>query len=178
MPHLTKTGLTSTECCKVHHYNVHTVPRTGRKGINSPTRPRYSSGCKLLESHGGRPGSRPRQSMRDLWWARWHWEWFLRESSCFPPVSIIPPLLLITHASCGGWTKGQLKTHFHRDTVCHGHATGCHWLQPLLSSLTSRTTQLLKRMQTSHIPQKTSNVLTRSATISFSKGILFQDTIQ
>jgi hypothetical protein len=33
----------------------------------------------ILVSHRGGPGSRPGQSIWDLWWTKWHWDRFLSE---------------------------------------------------------------------------------------------------
>jgi hypothetical protein len=56
----------------------------------------------LPSSHGGGPGSRPGQSMSDLWWTKWHWERIFPSSSVSPYQYIIPPSLskLISSGEC------------------------------------------------------------------------------
>ena len=33
------------------------------------------------------------QSVWDLWWTKWHWDKSSSEQFCFPPVSVIPPMI-------------------------------------------------------------------------------------
>jgi hypothetical protein len=39
-------------------------------------------------------------------------------------VNIIPPLLYIHSLSAGGWTKGPVEAHFHRDSLTHRNNNG------------------------------------------------------
>jgi hypothetical protein len=50
----------------------------------------HGSGGYLLVSHRGGRDSRLGQSMWDLWWIVWQWNWFLSEFFGFLLVSIIP----------------------------------------------------------------------------------------
>jgi hypothetical protein len=47
-------------------------------------RPCQGSGSYLPASHRGGPGSRPCQSMWDLWWEKLHWDRFLSDFFGFP----------------------------------------------------------------------------------------------
>jgi hypothetical protein len=51
---------------------------------NSGIRPCQGSGRYSLASHRGGPGSRPGQSMWDLWWTKWHCDRFFSEFFGFP----------------------------------------------------------------------------------------------
>jgi hypothetical protein len=61
--------------------------------VTRDLRPCHGASGYLLASHRGGLGSRPGQSMWDLWWTKWYCDGFSLSSSVFPCQYIIPPLL-------------------------------------------------------------------------------------
>jgi hypothetical protein len=64
----------------------------------------------------GGPGSRPGQSMWDLWWTKWQWNRLLSESLFSLAVSFHRCPIFI-RVSSGGWAMGPPVAQFHRDIV-------------------------------------------------------------
>jgi hypothetical protein len=52
-------------------------------------------------------GSRPGQSMWDLWWTKWHWDRFFVRVFRFSPVNIIPSCLSIHICNLGDELDGR-----------------------------------------------------------------------
>jgi hypothetical protein len=48
-------------------------------------------------SHRGGPGSRPGQSMWNLWWTKWHWDRFFSEFFGFPQSIYLSTVALQTN---------------------------------------------------------------------------------
>jgi hypothetical protein len=65
---------------------------SGICGEHGGTAPYHGSGGLSPACHGGVPGSRPGQSMWDLWWTKWHWDRFFSELFGFPlSISLLRP---------------------------------------------------------------------------------------
>jgi hypothetical protein len=61
-------------------------------------------------SHRGGSGSFPVQAIRDLCWAKWHWDRYFSPSPSVSPVNIIPLLLHIHSYIMWGMDNGPSST--------------------------------------------------------------------
>jgi hypothetical protein len=72
---------------------------------------------KSLASHRGGPSSIPAQSMRDLWWTKWHWDRFFPEYFGFS--------LSVSFHRCYVTRKNGRKLVFIFITGLHNEPQGC-----------------------------------------------------
>jgi len=72
-------------------------------------------------SYGRYPGSIMKQSMWDLWWAKWHWDTLFLPVIRFSPVGIIPPIRF----SPVGIIPPMLHTHFCLSTALVWRTNAC-----------------------------------------------------
>jgi hypothetical protein len=137
-------------CCKDNHTTNITlctcnVERTVNKSDN--LMPCHGSGGQSPASHGGGPGSRPAQSMRDLRRIKWHWNGFFSGVFGFP-CQYHSTVTLYTHITCGKWTTGLLVAAVQRHALT------------LWTWTTTRTDNQTRSISVSRLMQGRCNLIT------------------
>jgi hypothetical protein len=101
---------------KILKYRISSALNSGKKNTeiylkvntNRLIWPCHSSGGQSPASHCGGKGSRPEQSMWDLWWKKWQYDRVFSKSFCFTLSVSFHRCSVFTNVLYGGWIMGPL----------------------------------------------------------------------